>query len=455
MTKQLSQGFTSRLRTQRNDAEEFISAISRTPFYSLRFNDKKLPGSPQSLFPISSPVQWCDNAYYLDNRPNYTLNPLFHAGVVYPQEASSMYIAHIMNYIDEYLPQQPIILDLCAAPGGKSTLLASWLNSRGVLISNEVVRSRAWILRENIVKWGYDNCIVTNCDPKSFGDNGAMYDVVLIDAPCSGEGMFRKDDTAVDEWSQENANLCAQRQRRILMDVWDSIVENGFVIYSTCTFNPAENEENMAWLAEQTDVQFIDIPIPDNSSIEAITIGNNIGCGYAFYPHKVKGEGFFVCVMRKVSGKTRKKEKDKTKIKKGSAPSNLLLNDNYSIFLNESNNNIALPKDKAQIMQGIISRHNALYGGILLGEETRKEFIPAPELALSLALNSQYFQQTELSAEESLHYLHGTWNASTDNIAKGWNIVSYQGQPLGFIKAIGNRINNYYPKEWRIRMNIN
>ena len=455
MAKHLSPDFISRLHTQRTDAETFLAAIDSMPFYSLRFNKRKLSVEPQSLFPVTEAVAWCDNAYYLDERPKYTLNPLFHAGVVYPQEASSMYVEHVMNCLKPALPQEPIVLDLCAAPGGKSTLLASWLDGKGVLVANEAVRSRAWILRENIAKWGYDKCIVTNCDPKHFGDEGAMYDVVLIDAPCSGEGMFRKDDVAVSEWSSENANLCAQRQRRILMDVWDCIVEEGIVIYSTCTFNPAENEENMLWLSEQTDLEFVDIPIPEGSGVEAIAIGNGLGHGYAFYPHKVKGEGFFICAMRKLTGRSRKKEKNKVKIKKASIPSGLLLSDDYTPILSDTDNKIvALPKECAPTMQNIMQRHNALYAGIVVGEETRKEFVPTPELALSTSLNKEYFHNVELTETEALHYLHGSWQSETANLDKGWNIATFQGEPLGFVKAIGNRVNNYYPKEWRIRMNI-
>lgn len=455
MAKHLSPDFIKRLQRQRTDAEAFVSAIDTAPYYSVRFNMRKCQGDTYCLTGTTSPVSWCNDAYYIDQRPKYTLNPLFHAGCFYPQEASSMYVAHAMNHIADLLPEEPIILDLCAAPGGKSTLLASWLDGRGILVANEAVRSRAWILRENIVKWGYDNCIVTNCDPKQIGDAGAMYDVLLVDAPCSGEGMFRKDDTAVEEWSVENANLCAQRQRRILMDVWDSLVEDGIMIYSTCTFNPAENEENMAWLAQQTEIEFIDIPIPDNSGIEALPINDGEGHGYAFYPHKVKGEGFFICVVRKLSGKNRKKDKNKTKIRKASIPSGILRDNNYTVILSEADNKvIALPKEKASTMQSIMSRHKALYAGIEVGEETKKEFIPSAEAALSLALNTEHFNQIETTEHEALNYLHGTWTAPTDNIGKGWSLVTYHNQPLGFIKAIGNRVNNYYPKEWRIRMNI-
>ncbi len=455
MAKDLSPDFIRRLQGQRTDAETFIAAISTAPYYSVRLNKRKNQDEATCLTGTTSAVAWCENAYYIDQRPKYTLNPLFHAGCFYPQEASSMYVAHVMNHIADLLPEDPVVLDLCAAPGGKSTLLASWLDGRGVLVANEAVRSRAWILRENIVKWGYDNCIVTNCDPKQIGEAGAMYDVMLIDAPCSGEGMFRKDNTAVEEWNIENANLCAQRQRRIIMDAWDSLVEDGIMIYSTCTFNPSENEENMAWLAQQTDVEFIDIPVPEGSGIESLPIDEGEGHGYAFYPHKVKGEGFFICVVRKLSGKSRKKDKNKAKIRKAQVPSGMLRSNDYTVILSDTGNKvIALPEEKASTMQSIMQRHNALYAGIEVGEETKKEFAPSAEVALSVALNKEHFHNVELTEHEALNYLHGTWTATTDNIDKGWLLVTYQSQPLGFVKSIGNRVNNYYPKEWRIRMNI-
>lgn len=448
MPKQLHEAFVERIKTQFADSADFLEAISRTPYYSVRFNTAKPSNCDISL---SSQVDWCPDAYYVEQRPNYTLNPKFHSGAFYPQEASSMYLYHVLTSISQYIPESPIVLDLCAAPGGKSTLISSFLKGRGLLVANEVIRNRAWILRENVVKWGYPNTIVTNVEPSTFGNEGAMFDLLLIDAPCSGEGMFRKDDVAVQEWSPENAQMCASRQRQIISDVWDAVVEDGIVIYSTCTFNPAENEQNMRWIANEFDVEFLQIPIPENSAIVPVTFEQ--GEGYGFYPNKVKGEGFFICAMRKLSGRVRRLAKDKNKISKAVAPRDLLINDSSFDYFSINDKIIAMPRDVCRIMLQIQQQYRPLWCGIELGEQTRKDFMPSPELPLSIAFNINAFAQISLTQDNALHYLRGEWTTN-QMLNSGWNVVSFDQLPLGFVKAIGNRVNNYYPKEWRIRIQL-
>lgn len=448
MSKQLKQDFIDRIKQQFIDSDDFINAINTEPFYSVRLNIAKTNNSNLSL---SDSVLWCSNSFYIKERPNYTLNPKFHAGAFYPQEASSMYLEHVLKNIGQYLPDKPIVLDLCAAPGGKTTLLTSYLNGNGVIIANEYIRNRAWILRENVIKWGFHNVIVTNNAPSDFASNGAMFDLVQIDAPCSGEGMFRKDDVAIEEWSIENARSCAERQRSIISDIWDAVVEGGIIIYSTCTFNPDENEHNMQWIANEFDVEFINIPIVDNCGITTITF--NQGEGYGFYPHKVRGEGFFICAMRKLSGKTRKNIKDKNKAIKATCNTNILRNQSNFYTLLNKNKIIAFRNDNWQIMNQLCNQYNTIWCGLELGENTRKEFIPSPEIPLSIEFNRNAFPTINLSTDEALHYLHGEWTCK-QNIENGWNTIQYDDCLLGFVKAIGNRINNYYPKEWRIRMQI-
>lgn len=444
----LNEHFTSRIGSQFADAADFLAAIGSQPFYSVRLNPFK---PAQHSLPLAEAVEWCPNAYYLADRPNYTLNPLFHAGAFYPQEASSMYLWHVLSHVSDSLPADMVALDLCAAPGGKSTLLASYMKGRGVLVANEVIRSRAWILRENIAKWGADNCVVTNLDPVAFGDAGAMFDLVLIDAPCSGEGMFRKDAAAAEEWTPDNADLCAQRQRRILMDVWDSVVEGGIVIYSTCTFNPAENELNMEWLAQQTDVEFLSVPVPEGSGVTVVPFAG--GEGYGFYPHKVKGEGFFVCVMRKLSGRARRRERDKSPKVKVSIPDGMLANASQYSLMPFDGAVVAVPQNAEANVRQLLLKHKALWAGVPLGEAARKEFVPAAELPLSVACAKEAFPHVELDAAEALRYLRGE-SVAADRLTAGWNIVRHMGFGLGLIKSVGARANNYYPKEWRIRMSF-
>ncbi len=441
--------FISRIKEQfSTEATNFLSAIDREPRTSVRINRSK--NAPQ--FANATPIPWNADGMWLNERPLFTLDPLFHAGTYYPQEASSMVIGHILRSIEHLLPTAPAVLDLCAAPGGKSTLLASWLNNSGVLVANEIVRQRAWILRENIAKWGFGNCVVTNADSATIGQIGATFDLALIDAPCSGEGMFRKDDTARTEWSADNAAMCADRQKEIITNVWDSIAEGGIVIYSTCTFNPAENELQAEWINQHFDVEFISIPMQPQWGIS--TVPFSCGEGYAFYPHKVDGEGFFVCAMRKTSGENRRIKPSKksilTEARNVSIP--LLHPTNY-IAMQLSDELIALPRSQATLLATIATKLRPIWIGTPLGKLTRKELIPAEELALQTAIDTSAYPIINLSPTDALHYLRGEWTY-TQTTPQGWCIVACNNQPIGFVKAMGNRVNNYWPKDWRIRMQI-
>lgn len=443
--------FIARIRTQYpTDADAFLTAIEREARPSVRINKQKILSGIS--FDNATPIPWNTDGCWLNSRPQYTLDPLFHAGAYYPQEASSMVLQHVLNTISEQLPSSPIVLDLCAAPGGKSTLIASWLNGQGVLVANEIVRQRAWILRENIAKWGYDNCIVTNCDSATVGNIGAMFDLVLIDAPCSGEGMFRKDDTARTEWSTDNAQMCANRQKEIIANVWDSITEGGIVIYSTCTFNPSENELQAQWIKENFDVEFISIDIDPTWNI--ITIPFAGGEGYAFHPHKVDGEGFFVCAMRKTNGLSRRIKTDKkstfSEVRNTTIP---LKNPNKYVAFQNTDSISAFPHCQALTMVSIASKLKAIWCGAPIGKSTRKELIPAEELALQINIDTCKFTTIDLELTDALHYLRGEWT-HPKILPQGWGITTYKKQPLGFIKSMGNRVNNYWPKDWRIRMLI-
>src|ERR1044071_327939 len=271
--------------SRRADFVELKNALETEPNVSIRLN----PSKNTSLH--GEPVPWCSAGRFLPERPIFTLDPNFHAGAYYVQEASSMFLEQaVRSSVD--LSKSLRVLDLCAAPGGKSTHLLQLINNESLLVSNEVIRTRATILSENTQKWGKANVIITNNDPKDFTTLSGYFDLVVVDAPCSGEGLFRKDEEAAEEWSEENVNLCALRQRRILGDVWPSLKENGVLIYCTCTYNEAENEDNLQWLSQQKDVEFIDLPL--FPGVEKTT-------GYRFMPHKVKGEGFFIAAIRKRS----------------------------------------------------------------------------------------------------------------------------------------------------------
>jgi 16S rRNA C967 or C1407 C5-methylase (RsmB/RsmF family) len=241
-------------------------------------------------------VPWCAEGYYLEDRPQFTFDPLLHAGCYYVQEASSMFVTHILRQSGD-CPQNA--LDACAAPGGKSTALRSVLPEDCVLVSNEPMGNRAQILLENITKWGAPNCIVTNNYPRDFRKAKLKFDLILCDVPCSGEGMFRKDPNAISEWSMQNVEKCWQLQREIVADAWECLNPGGLFIYSTCTFNTKENEENIKWILENFDAEVLDIPVDPSWNITGSLLEGFNYPVYRFIPGITRGEGLFVCALRK------------------------------------------------------------------------------------------------------------------------------------------------------------
>ena len=266
--------------------EAFEKALFSPPPVSIRVNNEKLDYQPSE-----DKVPWSENGYYLAERPLFTADPFLHAGVYYVQEASSMFLEYIAKVLFQ---NANTVLDLCAAPGGKSSLLSQILPFDSLLVCNEVITSRALILRENIIKWGNSNVIVSNNVPKDFGKLSSFFDVLVVDAPCSGEGMFRKNPKVAEEWSVQNVKINAKRQKDILQDSWNCLKNKGLLVYSTCTFNKEENEDNIAWIIENLGAKVLKI---DVSQFDGIVETNY---GYRFYPHKVKGEGFFISVLQKL-----------------------------------------------------------------------------------------------------------------------------------------------------------
>ena len=406
--------FQNRIKIQfGNDSEQFLTSLENSPVISVRKNPKKIT----DLWIDNEKVPWCNEGYYLSQKPIFTLDPLFHAGCYYPQEASSMVVDWILRQIIS-IPDNPIVLDLCAAPGGKSTLLASWMDGKGLLVANEIIRNRSIILLENMVKWGYPNCVVTQNSPSDFSPLRHFFDIILVDAPCSGEGMFRKEKRAAEEWSESNAAMCAVRQRKILDEIWGSLKPGGILIYSTCTFNPSENEENIACFAKDNQAEVLRFAPPETWGIKSIEI--NDGAGLAFYPHLVKGEGFFITVIRKQD------------------------DEEYQ------------PLTKKEKTINLLKKYlNTMEYGVKIGGTGQKEIIPSQALAMSTDFrNNGFFPEIELNLKEALNYLKGNILPSS-NKQKGYVLLTYKGIPLGFGKEIGSRINNLYPAGWRIRMGIN
>jgi len=431
------------------DWDLFVEALDKETPVSIRINPGKYSGSG-----LTDRVPWCDTGFYLDKRPSFTFDPLFHAGVYYVQEASSMFVEQVFK---QYLQGDIKVLDLCAAPGGKSTHIASLLSNNSLLVANEVIKNRAGVLAENLVKWGYPNVIVTNNDPKDFSALTDFFDAILIDAPCSGEGMFRKDPRALQEWSAANVRLCKERQQRIISDAWNALKPGGILIYSTCTFNREENEDNVLWVKDNFGADVLPVEINPGWNI-ATSYDKNIDC-YHFFPYKEKGEGFFISVLKKsdkrpeqkeLSVKKEKRESNKKQDKLASGYQEYIKNPADFIFFNKNNFWFAFPANRYSDFEKVSLHIRIVSGGIFVGEFKGKDFIPRHSLAMSVNLDRNSFMSHEIGWDNAIAYLKNEV-ISLPQMPKGYILLTYKSYPLGFVKNIGNRANNLYPGEWRIR----
>ncbi|PWK75260.1 16S rRNA C967 or C1407 C5-methylase (RsmB/RsmF family) [Mucilaginibacter oryzae] len=432
------------------DEENFIKAhrFEDAPT-SIRVNPFKL-----SDLKNTSNVPWCPQGYYLDSRPSFTFDPLFHAGCYYVQEASSMFIDHIVKNIHQNNDDTIKVLDLCAAPGGKSTLLNSALQPADLLVANEIIKTRVPILADNLSRWGTANTIVTNNDPKDFTRLKSFFDIILVDAPCSGSGMFRKDPEAMNEWSESNVNLCHQRQERILADVYPALKGDGYLIYSTCSYSHQENEDMLDWLCTAFELESVRIPINDDWGIVETQSPVKKAWGYRFYPGKVKGEGLFAsCLRKKENSGNLVSFKNNTQQKLPGKELDLVrsyINNPDEFYYFKVNDDwMAINRNHKESLN-ILQRH--LYikkSGVLIGKLAGKDLIPDHELALSVIVNKDAVLQTALNKEQAIQYLRRD-NIDLNTTDKGWTLMTYQDHPLGWAKLLPNRINNYYPKEIRI-----
>ena len=368
----------------------YMEAFDEEAPVSIRLNPQTL-GDGSFVF---EQVPWCKEGYYLEGRPQFTFDPLFHAGCYYVQEAASMFIVHVLR---QYVHETVEGLDMCAAPGGKSTAMLSVLPEGSTLVSNEPIPTRAQILLENITKWGAKNCIVTNNYPRDFKKAKAKFDLILCDVPCSGEGMFRKDPATIGEWSLQNVEKCWRLQRQIVADAWECLNPGGILIYSTCTFNTKENEENVRWIIDTYEAEPIDIPTEPSWGITGSLLEGFDVPVYRFIPGITRSEGLFVCVLRK-SGEW-KVESGKRILK----------------------NKLSSPL---------------------------KELSAAEQFSFLFPPSSFHI---DLSYAEALKYLRGEALVLPPDTPRGLITVTYKGVSLGPVKNIGNRANNLYPKPWRIK----
>ncbi|RYY54292.1 MAG: Fmu (Sun) domain protein, partial [Chitinophagaceae bacterium] len=397
---------------------------------SVRLNPLK-PVDSFPNFDIAGDVPWSDYGRYLSTRPSFTFDPLFHAGTYYVQEASSMFLEQALRQSAD-LSKPLKVLDLSAAPGGKSTHLQSLISRDCLLVSNEVIRPRANILKDNMVKWGGGNVVVTHNDPADFNRLENYFDVIVIDAPCSGSGLFRREPDAINEWSTHNVNLCAQRQQRILADIYLALKKDGILIYSTCSYSPQEDEDILDWFTKDFDLQ----PVRIQTGITGITeVENSSGAfGYRFWPYRIKGEGFFLSVFKKQSGsegayaKTRKKAAGLTanetdRISRWIDPTAFeLIRHEQTIY--------AWPQAHAFEMNLLLNNLRVIYSGILLGELKHDKLVPDHALAMS-TLASPSIPVAELGFDGAIRFLQRKDITPPDN-TKGWALMAYRAQPIGW-----------------------
>ncbi|MBK6947639.1 MAG: RNA methyltransferase [Haliscomenobacter sp.] len=400
-------------------------------------------------------VKWCSDGVYLPERPIFTLDPTFHAGAYYVQEASSMLIeAAVRQLVDLKAPLR--VLDLAAAPGGKSTLLASLISPDSLLVANEVIRNRYQTLRYNLTKWGLSNTMTSNHDSREFGGLEGWFDLVLLDAPCSGEGLFRKDPEAAREWSTDHVRFCASRQKRIFADAAGLVRPGGIVLYSTCTYNALENAGNVAWFCQEFGYDPIPLNFPGGWGIQAQE------WGYQCFPHLVKGEGFFLAALRKQSGDSDKSGNLKpVRIPAWEplagkwmdmAKSCLEAPEAYTFYADGEGTIRAVPKALEEEVKTAAHALKRTHWGVEIGQIKGKDLIPSPALALSTAISSA-FPFVEAGKQTALKFLKKE-QVELPGAPNGWTLLRYQGLNLGWVKIMDRRTNNYYPKEWRILMEV-
>jgi 16S rRNA C967 or C1407 C5-methylase (RsmB/RsmF family)/NOL1/NOP2/fmu family ribosome biogenesis protein len=432
------EGFNEKAFVEAHAEEHKITSIRFNPF------KKTLPD-----FELGDKVLWANDAWYLAARPSFTLDPLFHAGCYYVQEAGSMFIEFALkNTVD--LTQELKVLDLCGAPGGKSTLINSLLNDESLLVANELIKSRAGILAHNLAKWGTHNTVVTNNEAAKFGALTGFFDILVIDAPCSGSGLFRKQPEAIAEWSEDNVNLCSTRQRNILEETLPCLKENGILLYSTCSYSEKENEAIVKFLIEAHGFEYLPLPVPPEWGIV------DTGFGYRFYPHLLKSEGFFCAALRK------KKAEDPVYIlKKKSGLAAIpaptaseitvlqpFLGEQPGLLIKKNEQFHELNQAAFNFLAAFEKNFYFKKAGCVLGEIKGNDMIPNQELAWSISPGKN-LRVLALDLDNALNFLRKE-SISADGAARGLVLVTYGGFGLGWAKILPNRVNNYFPGELRI-----
>lgn len=425
--------------------EALVEAIATTPpAVSIRLNTGKgARAARQGL----ERVPWCPAGRYLDGREPFTFDTAFQTGHYYVQDASSMFIGHVIAS----LVDSPVrYLDLCAAPGGKTTAALSALPPGSTVVANEVMPQRARVLCENVTKWGNPRCIVTSSPASDFKQLKHYFDVVAIDAPCSGEGMMRKEPEAVAQWSPALVHQCAALQRSIVDDAWQALKPGGLMIYSTCTYNSEENEQVVQHLIDTCQATSVEVPVEAGWKVHS-GIDTSAHC-YRFMPHLTRGEGLFMAVLRKPEGKARPPKMKAAKARGNTAwprGTEHWLTDaaSYSLTMHDDTI-VATLRDLAPDVALLRSALHVLHEGIALGVVKGKNCVPSHALALSTTLNPEAFARCEVDYATAMAYMRG--ETIVADAPRGYVLLTHRGSPIGFVNNLGSRANNLYPKPWRI-----
>lgn len=426
------------------------AALEGEPAVSVRLNNRK----PAPAL-AGEAVPWCADGRYLAERPQFTFDSDFHAGAYYVQEASSQFVEHLLSEAGVVGKR---ILDLCAAPGGKTTLYSSLVGEDGLVVANEIDRRRVQVLTDNVRKWGVGNVAVTTNEAKQIANFEGWFDVVAVDAPCSGEGMFRKGMQAREEWDENNVRMCAVRQAEILREAWRALRPGGLLIYSTCTFNQAEDEGSVERLLELAGDEAVEADVPAVDEAWGIVCGSvGVARTFRFFPHKTRGEGFFAAVVRKAhdaGGRMRVPRAtrspfatvDKTAVRElgqwVEAPRRMH-------FAAVGETMYGYYTAQAEAVRELAGALTVIYSGVAMGQLFKGKLRPDGALALFCGLNRDVLPAVELQGEELLRYLRRQ-DVAPEPFEEGLNLVTARGQALGFAKRIGNRVNNMYPNSLRI-----
>lgn len=442
--------------------EDLVRSLDTEPVVAVRLNSAKCGALPEE-FVAGRNVPWCGQGYILASRPRFAFMPQWHAGAFYVQEPASMILSAVAKELSGRLDAGNLRwLDLCAAPGGKSTAVVDALPENSFVVANELDPRRALVLAENVARWGAPNVAVTRGDTCWVRKLREMFHVVAVDAPCSGEGMMRKEDVARTQWSEGLVRQCASLQREILENAWEALAPGGFLVYSTCTFNMEENEGNVEWLIETYGAESVDLSasLPLTGALASLRPGVH---AMRFMPHVTEGEGLFLAVVRKpgdISG-IRNPRPSKSSKKRGSSPdcSGWLRDPARFDFLNDEGILRAIPSAHLGLVEAIGGTSaRMLATGVTVGAVKGRDIVPSPELALSTALSPSAFPSVGLTLEEALDYLRRGTSGIMEAVSRqgilkpGYVMVTYDGLPLGFAKFLGNRANNLYPAPWRLHI---